>query len=209
MRPSSLIALIALALGASDPASAQDQTGAPGTIPPLAATKHNAEAVFFLDVSRCLVSLENGGGVEGLADRMKAGLRPATPSERFLFKDPAVKVWAQDPFGAHVLLAEKSPERCDVVADQLSVDETFHLTLSNLKKVTGDFSDVPVRSGYNPVAYQIERVENGVRYVVHLEGSEPGGLAHPGALFAGHAYRYSLLNAFVVKQAESATPPFR
>ena len=183
----------------------------PPSIPsaPAGPTKVDAERWFYLDVVRCLYSLERGGGIADLPAEAQRELRPALPQERFLYPDPKVKVWATDKFSSHVLAAERNENRCEVVADQLPVEATFKGVMGALHQADRGFIDYKIEPGYNPIVYQLEKTEGGFRYIVHLEGSEPGGLGHPDRMLAGHAFRFSLLNAFVIKQPESAKPPFR
>ncbi len=92
---------------------------------------------------------------------------------------------------------------------QLPVEDTFQIVLKAARVVYPDFTDVPIKPGYNPIVHQLERTQDGVRYVLHLEGSEPGGLGNPGRMLSGHAFRFSLLSAFVIRQPVSDKPPFR
>jgi hypothetical protein len=184
------------------PARAQVPPAAP--TPTL--TKAQAETGFYLDVARCLFSLEHGQDIAALPDQIKMDLRPATAPERFLFKDLAIKVWTTDAFGSHVLLAERAAGRCDVVADQLPVDATFQMVMERLRQADPELKPYPVKPGYNPIAYGLERVIGGSRYVVHLEGAEPSGAA---GFLRGHVFRFSLLNAWVVRQPQDARPMFR
>jgi hypothetical protein len=197
--------MLALAVGAALLAAAPD----PATSGTPNLTKAQAMEGFYLDVARCLYALEHNGGIADLPPEAKSDLRPALPAERFLFKDPAVKVWTTDLYGQHVLIAERTADRCDVVADQLPVEGTFGQVRTRLHQADAALADQPVKGGYNPIAYQLERTAGGMRYIVHLEGSEPGGLANPGRMLMGHASRFSRLMAFVVRQPESAKPPFR
>ncbi len=66
-------------------------------------------------------------------------------------------------------------------------------------KVFPDFKPVPVKPGYDPIVYQLESVSGGVRYIVHMEGAEPGTPLH--------ALRFSLLYAYVLRGPASAPSP--
>ena len=89
------------------------------------------------------------------------------------------------------------------------MDPTFQVVLLANAKDPNPMTLVPVKAGYNPIAYQLERVTDGQRYIVHLEGAEPGGPGHPLAMAQGHAFRFSLLHAWGVRQPADAKPMFR
>jgi hypothetical protein len=192
---------LAVLLSAAGAVRAQVPPAAPAPL-----TKADAETGFFLDVARCLFALEHGSDIAALPAQARIDLRPAAPPERFMFKDPAIKVWTTEALGRHVLLAERTADRCDVVADQIPVDSTFQLVMDRLRQADPELKTVPVKPGYNPIAYQLERTLGGARYVVHLEGAEPAGAA---GFLRGHTYRFSLLNAWIVRQPETAKPLFR
>src|SRR5579859_5323579 len=156
--------LAALAgLGHAQPVSEPRQSAA--------ATKAQAAEWFYLDVARCLYSREHGGGVADLPLQAKADLRPALSSERSVFKDPATKVWTTTLYGAHVLLAELGPDKCEVVADQLPVDATFRDVVARLHKADPVLRDDSVKPDYTwPIAYQLGRAVEGSRFTVRLEG---------------------------------------
>jgi hypothetical protein len=201
------MALAALALIGSGGLSRAQTPDAPAAAAPVL-TKAQAEEWFYLDVARCLYSLEHSGGVADLPAEAKADLRPAKPAERFMFKDAAIKVWTTDTYRDIVLLAERSPDRCDVVATKLPVEVTFAAVMTRLQQADPNLQAVPVKPGYNPIAYQMERLVDGSRFIVHLEGTDPDVPGHPG-LLTGHAYRFSLLNAWVIRQPAAAKPQFR
>jgi hypothetical protein len=186
--------VVALSLGLAGHAGAQSGP----TLSKVAAAEG-----FYLDVARCLYSLEHSGGIEGLPAEAKADLRPATAAERSVFRDPAIKVWTTDAYGTFVLLGERTPDRCEVVAQQVPVDATFQAVMRRLQNADPNLAPRPVKPGYNPIAYQLERTANGQRFIVHLEGAEPSGAA---GFLSGHTFRYSLLSAFVSRQPDAVRP---
>jgi hypothetical protein len=165
-----------------------------------ALSKAAAAQGFYLDVARCLYSLEHDGGIAGLPADARADLRPATAAERAGFGNPAIKVWTTDAYGPFVLLAERTPDRCEVVAQQIPVDATFQDVMRRLQNADPNFAPHAVKPGYNPIAYQLERTANGQRFIVHMEGAEPSGAA---GFLSGHTFRYSLLSAFVSRQPDT------
>ncbi len=152
---------------------------------------------FTRDIARCLYSREHHIGIADLPADAKVGLRPATEAERRVFKDPAIKVWTTDLYGSLVLLAEISPEKCQVLTEQLPADETFHHVLAELRQADPALRDEPAKAGYWPFVYRVSRNFEASRITVLLEGSDPGGLDHPLRMLEGHAYRYSILMATI------------
>lgn len=167
---------------------------------PLAEWQTKAARRLYLDVTRCLFSSEHKSSILELPADLKADLRPASPQERLLFDDPTTKVWTDDTYRSHILLAEHAGGDCEVVADQLPVEATFAFVIKELQKADPSLEMQPVEPGYNPIAYQLEASKDGARIVVRLDGSEPGGLAHPIRFLAGHASRFSMLYAKVKRQ---------
>jgi hypothetical protein len=182
------------------------QPAAPTAPQPRTSTQAEAAEGFYLGVARCLYSREHGGGVADLPPEAKADLRPALPAERFMFKDEATKVWTTDLYGAHVVIAEPSPGKCQVVADQLPVDATFRRGLARLHSADAALREEPVQPGYWPIVDQLERMVETTRYTVRLQGAEPGGLAHPMQMLAGHASPCSLLIAQVERSPDAPQP---
>jgi len=174
---------------------------------PLAEWQAKAARRFYLDMTRCLYSSQHGTSISDLPAALKADLRPASPEERFLFEDPTTNVWTDDTYRSHIVLAEHAADNCEVVADQLPVEATFAVVIQELQKADPGLKARPVKPGYDPIAYQLESVKNGSRFVVRFEGSEPGGLAHPMRFLAGHASRFSMLYAKVRRQPESTPTP--
>ncbi|HEY3950990.1 hypothetical protein [Phenylobacterium sp.] len=190
--------VVALAVVATLAGAGHAQSLAPIAVPTPGLTQAKAAEGFYLDVARCLYSREHGAGVAELPPEAKADLRPAEPAERHLFKDPAVKVWTNDLLRDHVVLAELSPGKCQVVADQLPVDATFRDVVARLHRSDPVLRDGAARSDRAwPIAYRLEREADGAHYTVRLEGSDPGGLAHPLRMAEGHAFRFSLLTATI------------
>jgi len=190
---------VALASAACGPSAEAPQ--------PLEDWQAKAAQRFLLDVTRCLYGLEHASSISELPVALKADLRPASTEERSMFQDPATKVWTNDTYGRHIVLAERTADQCEVNADQLPVEATFAVVRQGLQEADPELKAYPIEPGYDPIAYQLERVENGSRFIVRLEGSEPGGLGHPMRFLAGHAYRFSLLYAKISRQPESAPRP--
>lgn len=161
---------------------------------PVSTTAQAAEW-FYLDIARCLYSREHDGGVADLPPEAKADLRPATPSERFLFKDEATRVWTTDRYGSHVVLAELSPGKCQVVADRLPVETTFRSVLIRLHRADPVLREDPAKPGYWPIVHQLGRALGASWITVRLQGAEPGGLTHPLQMLMGHASSDSILIA--------------
>lgn len=81
---------------------------------------------------------------------------------------------------------------------QLPVDATFQPVLYAMRKAFPEFKPTPVQPGYNPIAYQLERVDKGDRYILRMEGAEPGA--------PGHTLRFSLLYGWVARQPVEGQP---
>ncbi|HTX51128.1 MAG TPA: hypothetical protein VME40_17275, partial [Caulobacteraceae bacterium] len=108
-------------------------------------------------------------------------------------------VWITSKLGYLMNITEPSPKRCEVHAIQLPVDRTFQAVVFALSKVLPDLKPVHVEPGYSPIVYQLEMVSDGARYVVHMEGAEPG--------VPGHALRFSLLYAWVQQEPPGGREP--
>ncbi|HZZ33330.1 MAG TPA: hypothetical protein VFE10_15210 [Phenylobacterium sp.] len=163
-----IAALTALpGLGHSQPASEPR--------PSAGLTKAQAAEWFYLDVARCLYSREHDGGVADLTPQAKANLRPALPSERFMFKDRATRVWTSDLYGAHVLLAELGPDRCEVVADRLPVDATFRDVVARLHKAGPALRDDSVKPD---LADRLSAGTNSRGVPVHRPAARLGARGH-------------------------------
>ena len=184
--------------------SAQAQTDAPGAAPSM---DPFARAV----ILQCAYSHARGVGIADLPESARQGFHRADADERKRMapfaRDPNVPVWTSDSLGSHLNLAELSADRCLVVASGLPVEPTFRSVMAAAQTVRPDWRAVPIKGGYNPIAYQLERNEGGKRYVIHLEGSEPGGLGHMDRMLAGHAMSVTLLIADVIVQPAAAKPP--
>lgn len=190
MLPAAAFGALAIAAGAGQaqeaPASAEPRPGV---------TRNAAEGAFGSAILlTCMSALETGKPIADLPEAERSNLRPATPEERKMSRgrDKPVPVWASLILGGHLTVTETSPQRCDVGADQLPVDETFRRSMSAVALARPSFHDVPQKPGYNPIVYQMEGDYNGAHYIVHMEGAEPGGF--------GHAFRFSLLSGWVIRQ---------
>ena len=191
---------LALVAGAAQAGEAQaDDHGVAEPRPGL--TKGEGEKAFgeALLVT-CLNAVESAQPIADLPESLRSDLRPATPEERKMSRghDKPVPVWTSLIMGGHLTVTETSPQRCDVSADQLPVDDTFRLAMGVLGHVRSDFHAVPQKPGYNPIVYQMESDAKGAHYIIHMEGAEPGGF--------GHAFRFSLLTGWVIRQ-DAATKP--
>ncbi len=176
------------------PMEALAQTDAPSAEPKPGLTRGEAESAFALAVlSSCLTALESHTPIAGLDPGLRKDLRPVTDAERKRapFKDKTVPMWSSLTLGSHLTVSETSATQCDVIADQLPVEETYREVLTVVKQANPGWYDVPQKPGYNPIVYQVEGDYQGAHYAVHLDGAEPG------ALF--HAYRHSLLTARVTR----------
>jgi hypothetical protein len=179
---------------ASGGAHAQEATSAQADSLPVV-TQNDAEKAFAKAILfDCMSALETGQPIADLPEVERSDLRPATPDERKMSRgrDKAVPVWASRTLGVNLTVTETSPQRCDVTAFQLRVDETFRRAMGAVALARPSFHDVPQKPGYNPIVYQMEGDYNGAHYIVHMEGAEPGGF--------GHAFRFSLLSAWVIRQ---------
>lgn len=160
-----------------------------------------SSAVFVL----CLDSRQHATSIAEMPQKLRAGFRPATAQERAklrgIIKNDQAPVWFSDLLGPNLVIIERSPARCDVIADQLPVDETFKTSIDAAKSVYPDFVSEPTKPDYNPIIYQLERIKGGERYIVHMEGAEPGE--------PGHASRVSILQAWIVRQSVHDKPPWR
>jgi len=142
----------------------------------------------------CLESLQLQRPIADLDAGMRTDLMPATPQERAFqsVKDASVAMWSSKTLGSHLSVIETSVQLCDVRADQLPVERTFQFTAETIEHVMPDFHAVPQKPGYNPIVYQYEADRDGVHYIIHVEGAEPGGF--------GHASRFSLLFGSVTRK---------
>ena len=173
----------------------------PAMAPPMAGvTNGQAEAAFaHVVLVQCLGSRAAGVMISDLPPELRGDLRAATPQDGMLVRDPAVPNWVGATLGGLMVVSEPSRERCDVTAMQLPDEPTFQYVLKANAATRDLLAPVSVKAGYNPTAYQLERVTDGQRYIVHLEGAEPGGLGHLLAMAQSHAFRFSLLHAWVVR----------
>ena len=183
----------------------------PAMAPPVAGlTKGQAEGAFVhVALVQCLRSRVAGVMISDLPPEIRGDLRRATAQYSVLVREAAAPNWVGGTLGGLMVVSEPSRERCDVTAMQLPVDPTFQYVLKANAATRDPLAPVSVKAGYNPIAYQLERVTDGQRYIVHLEGAEPGGLGHPLTMAQGHAFRFSLLHAWVVRQPADAKPLFR
>jgi len=142
-------------------------------------------------IMTCLTQQERGGTIRDLPDEYRSDLVVAEgPDQHWPGNDdPKGDVWISRTLGSHLRVATVGTGKCEVIADQLPVDDTLRKTQLAAEHLNPPFSYVPAKPGYNPIVYQDERVKDGKRIVIHTEGSEPGGF--------NHMSRFSLLYAAV------------
>ena len=184
------MAAFGLATRAADPP--------PVTRPAPGLTNEDAIVIFGGAVMDCLQSRMGGQTIQQLGDGLALKVAPATPGDRVWAPRarPETPVWVTDKLGYLMNISELTPERCEVTAIQLPVDRTLNAVVFALTKTLPDFKPVHVDPGYNPIVYQLELVDGGTKYIVHMEGAEPGA--------PGHELRFSLLTAYVLRQSVTA-----
>jgi hypothetical protein len=200
--PNLRAALVALATAGllALPADAQTSNL---TSPSSGLTKAEVETVFAAAIFDCLRTRMDGQSIRDLPASDRADLRPASADDRIWAQNPSPEtpVWVTEKLGYLLSIAEPAPERCEVRAIQLPVEDTFRVVRFAMSKAFPDFKPVTLRPGYDPIAYQLEMVDHDTRYVLHLEGAEPGAPMH--------AFRFSLLYALFLRQPASQPPAFR
>jgi hypothetical protein len=172
------------------------------TLPIKGLTNTDAITAFGGAMMVCLRTRTGNQTVNDLAPGDRADFQPAAAADRKWAGKvaDATPVWVSTKLGYLLNISEPSPERCEVHAIQLPVERTFQAVLFAMGKAMPEFKPVALRPAYNPIAYQIEQVEHGTRYVFHMEGAEPGA--------PGHALRFSLLYGVVVRQPATDKPVF-
>ncbi len=150
----------------------------------------------------CLTNQERRTPIADLPEVYRTGLT-AAPDDELKFgpeRLPANRVWISSVLGSHLHVYERSPDRCEIVADQLPVEDTLRRTRDVTLKLDPPFATVDVRPGYNPVVYESVRTVGERTIRVRLEGAEPG--------LPGHWSRFSLLHAVITGEpAQSGDPP--
>jgi len=114
---------------------------------------------------------------------------------------PESPVWVTKHLGHLLTIAEPSLDRCEVAATQLPVERTVTALNNAVVTTFPEFKIVALKPGYDPIAYQYELVRDDTRYILHVEGAEPGA--------PGHELRFSLLLGAVVRQPATDAPPYR
>jgi hypothetical protein len=206
--PLSLL-VAAFALGSLS-AHAQDaDNSAPGaevalTPPAAGLTKTEAMATFAKAMLACLGTRLQHKKIAELPPELFSELQPATDAER-QWAGPNVTaqtpVWITKRLGHILTIAEPSLDDCEVSATQLPVEQTLGGLAILVTKGFPQFTQVPLKPGYDPIAYQYELIDHDTRFVIHMEGAEPG--------LPGHALRFSLIIGEVVRQPATDKPPFR
>jgi hypothetical protein len=167
-------------------------------------TNGEAIGIFGGAMLDCLRTRMAGQMIKDLPAAERTNLKPASAGDRQWVGStvPAgAPLWTSERLGYLLMIAEPSPERCEVRAVQLPVERTFQAVLFAMGKALPDFKPVDVKPGYDPINYQLEDVDQGQRYVFHLEGAEPGA--------PGHMLRFSILSGVVVRQPVTDHPAFR
>jgi hypothetical protein len=181
-RARSLALANALIMGATLPAHAVE--------PAALVTKLQGEMAFSKAVIfSCLTRQERGVGIGDLPLEYRDDLVRAQGDDRRwpTSEQPNGTVWISRTLGSHLRVAEMTPNRCEVIADQLPVSETLERTQQVAESLRPPFSPVGVKPGYNPIVFELERRISGSHTTIHMEGAEPGGL--------GHFSRFSILVA--------------
>ena len=166
------------------------------------ATRAFAQAMFF-----CLGSRLGGQMIKDAPEDLRSAYAPAsgvdlTWAEAGEKLPEDTPVWVSRRLGYLLYILEPSPERCEVHANQLPVQAAFQLIVDAMKQQYSDlFTAVAPKPGFSPIAYQFEHVENGVRYVFHMEGTETG--------LPGREPHISLLSGVVLRQPATDPPAFR
>lgn len=159
-------------------------------------TNTEARIAFGEAMFTCLSSRMGRQMIAEMPADQRTNFQPATAEDRKWTGKrlaPDVPVWVSTKLGSLLNIAEPSRDRCEVNAMQLPVDATFQPVLYAMQKAFPDFRLMPIQPGYNPIAYQLERVDHAERYILRMEGAEPGA--------PGHAFRFSLLYGTVTRQA--------
>ena len=157
-------------------------------------TMNDAVIAFGDAVLDCMQAVNSGNSITSLGDTAAIQVQPLTDADRKWVSHSTPKstpTWVTRQLGFLMIITETSPQRCEVEAQRLPVDRTFKTVLAGFKETFPDYKPVPVKPGYSPIVYQLESINDGARYVVHMEGAEPGGF--------GHLSRFSLLVAWVEK----------
>jgi hypothetical protein len=172
------------------------------TEPAQGLTNGDAIMVFGGALMDCLQSREGGRSIQELGSGAALKVKPATASDRKWAPPqtpPEAPVWVTDKLGYQLEIAEPSRTRCEVLATGLPVDRTFQSVIFAFSQALPEFKPVHVDPGYDPIVYQLESVTGGTRYIIHMEGAEPGTPLH--------AMRFSLLYAYVLRQPAGEDQP--
>jgi hypothetical protein len=193
MRPYLLMVGVAVVTIAASLACATDAPGPTRPAPGL--TQGGAVMAFGGAVMDCLQSRMGGQTLRDLSDTAAIKLNAATEQDRKWappWTRPETPAWTTQPLGSLMVLTEPTADRCEISATQLPVDSTFRSVAFALGKAFPEMRRVTVKPGYDPIVYEFEMTQADAKYVVHMEGAEPGT--------PGHALRFSLLYAYVLRQ---------
>ncbi len=176
----------------------------PATQPAPGITNEDAIMIFGGALMDCLQSREGGQSIRELGDAIAMKVEPAGAEDR-KWAGPITPsdspVWTTGRLGNLLVISEPSPQRCEFHAPQLPVDRNFQAVIFARAHAVPDLKPVNVDPGFDPIVYQLESVSGGVRYIVHLEGAEPGA--------PGHDLRFSLLYAYVARQPATTDETIR
>ena len=182
-------ALLVAGFGCACISSASAAADPPGS---LVVSRDKSELAFSIAVVMgCLTAVERSAAFATLPEVYRTGLEPAHGADLKLgsLSVPEGRGWTSTLLGSHLRVFEVSPDRCEIVADQIPVEDTLRRTQEVASRLSPPFTAVDVKPGYNPVVLESRRTAGGRRITIHLEGAEPG--------LPGHWYRSSLLRATV------------
>lgn len=183
------------------------------TLPADHITKVEAERAFAEAMFVCLGSRLAGQMIKDAPNDAQAPYATATEGDRAwtgvqLRSDEPV--WVSRRLGHLLLIVEPSRDRCEVHGTQFPVDASFQLVRDAIKQnLAGIFAAVQLSRGVSPIAYQYEGVADGSRFVVHMEGAEPGHIESPEPGKPGLDLPTSILFGAVIRQAATDSPAFR
>ena len=200
MRSLVFVVLSSLILAGGAAADEADDTG--GTPPAAGLTNQQAISTFGMALMNCLQSRLSGQAISDLGDSAAITVRTAPTQDRWLAGPDTsgdTPVWITDQLGGLLAIVEPSRDRCEVHAVQLPVERTLQTVTYALQRARPDFARVHVEPGYNPIVYRLESAGGGMRYIIHMEGAEPGE--------PGHALRFSLISAYVERQSADTQNP--
>lgn len=183
------------------------------TAPAPQITKTEAERAFAQAMFICLGSRLSGQMIKDAPKDIRDPFAAATDGDRAYtgvqLRDDE-PVWVSRRLGHLLLILEPSSDSCQVHGAQIPVDASFQLVRDAIKqKLSDQFSAVELKPGVSPITYQFEYVAGGARYVVHMEGTEPGHIKSPKPGEPGIDLPVSVLFGAVARQSVTDAPAFR